>query len=192
MIRTLQLVFAPESTWQKIAQSRRSIGRILLLFLLPLMLLSSLAEGYSLEHWGEKRGEFGHPTTYASEQVLIFEAVQLGAGLLVILGGAWILRAFGESFHLRLRFTPCFTVTAYGLSPLYLARFLDAVPVLNTWFCWTVGLCACLYILYQGVGIVLEPQSTQGLGLYLLSFLGLGLLSALAHVVALAVLHGRI
>ena len=53
-------------------------------------------------------------------------------------------------------------------SPILLARFLDAVPALNTWL---LGLGALLSIsvLYHGIRLVLRPDQTKGFGIYLVS-----------------------
>jgi hypothetical protein len=192
MIRALQLILVPASTWQKIAQSKPSVVRTILFYLLPLMILGGIAEGFGLEHYGERRGDFNHLTTYTRQQVLIFEGVQIAAGLLVIAAGAWIVRSFSVSFHLQLRYTNCFTLAAYGLSPIYLVRLLEAVPIVGLWLYLCLGMVFAVFILYQGVGFILEPQPTQGMGLYLMCVLGLGLLSGLAHLLALALLHERI
>src|SRR4051812_20130356 len=48
MIKALLLIFAPERVWERIFRAPRSIGAILLTYLLPLLLISSLAEGYGL------------------------------------------------------------------------------------------------------------------------------------------------
>ena len=155
------------------------------------MLLSSLAEGYGLVQWGDKRGEFGHAVIVAQALAIRYEVTQLVFGLVLVFGGAKLIQWIGLSFHFHPIYSRCFTTTAYGLAPIFLARFLDAMPNLNTWVCWAMGASGSVYLLYSGIGLVLEPEQTKGFGLYLLIALILVLMSGLAHFAALAVLWGR-
>ena len=53
MIKALMLVFMPVRTWDEIVQAQRGVLKILTIYLLPLLLVTSLIEGYGLVHWGE-------------------------------------------------------------------------------------------------------------------------------------------
>ena len=53
MIKALLLIFRPSQTWGGIEAANRSIAFILCLHLLPLLLITSIAEGYGLMHWGK-------------------------------------------------------------------------------------------------------------------------------------------
>ena len=55
MIKALLLIFEPIATWEGIFRARRSLAFILVIYLLPLILLASAAEGYGLVHWGKCR-----------------------------------------------------------------------------------------------------------------------------------------
>ena len=189
MIKALQLIFAPGTTWQKIVETRRGIAFISMVFLLPLMILSCTVEGYSLWHWGKAEVTFGHRMGFATNAVITFEAAQLIAGMLVVVIGAQVVLWLGTSFQFRPRYSQCFTVAAYGLSPIFLARFLNVVPAMNPWVSWAIGITGCIYVLYQGVGLVLQPESTQGMGLYMLSGLVFFMLSGLAQLIALTILR---
>jgi hypothetical protein len=54
MIKALLLIFRPVQTWGGIDAANRSIGYVLCVHLLPLLLLTSLAEGYGLMTWGRE------------------------------------------------------------------------------------------------------------------------------------------
>ncbi len=57
MIKALLLIFDPNATWDGIIRARRSVGSILLIYLLPMLLLISACEGYGLVHWGKRQGD---------------------------------------------------------------------------------------------------------------------------------------
>lgn len=191
MIRAIQLVFAPAKAWTKIVQAKRGVLVTVLVSLLPLMLVSALAEGYALAHWGARQGSFDHHVIFSPEATIRFEMIQLGIGLAMVFGGAFLIQWMSDSFHLRPRFAQCFDLAAYGLSPIFLARLLHTIPALNIWILWAIGAFGCIYVLYQGIGIVLEPEQTKGFGLYLLTALVFTLLSGIAQLTVLAVLQGR-
>jgi len=52
MIKALFLIFEPIGAWERVVRAQRSLGFILTVFLLPLLGLTSLAEGYGLVQWG--------------------------------------------------------------------------------------------------------------------------------------------
>ncbi|MCL5098885.1 MAG: YIP1 family protein [Candidatus Omnitrophica bacterium] len=161
-------------------------------FLLPIVLLSDLVEGYVLVRWGGRAGPFERMITYNLDVVVRYASIQLILGLVMVGFGAVLIKWITDSFHLQPRFTQCFNLAAYGMSPVFLARFLHAIPTLNSWIIWAVGALGCIYILYQGIGIVLEPDQTKGFGLYLLSGLVFTILSGIAQLMASAILSGGV
>jgi uncharacterized membrane protein YecN with MAPEG domain len=192
MIRVFQLFFSPIETWQRIDETPRGVGGIFALSVLPLMLLSTLAEGYGLTHWGVPRGELGRVTKVSLDLALHYGLTQLALGVVMLFFGALFIRWIGDGFHTRIPYTACFKATAYALTPVFLARFLDAVPAINTWVCWAIGAAGTVSVLYHGVGLVLKPDQTKGFGMYLLCAVFLVLMSGLAHFVALAVLQEKL
>ena len=50
MIKALLLIFDPITTWDGIFRARQSMVSIVLTYLLPLLLLVSVVEGYRLVH----------------------------------------------------------------------------------------------------------------------------------------------
>jgi hypothetical protein len=179
-------------SWERIAKAKRSVVANLFLFVLPLMLLCSLVEGFALTQWGERRGIVVHSVNVSIDLAVRFEVAQLVLGLILLFLGAKMLEWVTESFRLPAGYTQSFTVIAYGYSPIFLARFLAVFPGLNAWICWALGVLGAIYILYHGVALVLQPDQTKGFGLYLMCRLILILFGGSTHLVALAVLHGRI
>ena len=61
MIKALLLIFEPICDWEGILRARRSLGFILALYLLPLLLITSAAEGYGLVALGQVAGRCWPP-----------------------------------------------------------------------------------------------------------------------------------
>ena len=191
MIKALLLIFEPIQAWDRITRARRSLVFILTFHLLPLLLLAAAAEGYGLVHWGKGQGALMKLKTFPLPEVVIYEFGQLLLSVGVVLVGAKIIKSLGETFHGRHTFTQAFTVTAYGLSPLFLLRLLDAFSSVNPWVSWTIGILLSVGVLYQGLPRLMEPDPPHALGLYLMSALLLAITTGLARFVTAWYLEGR-
>ena len=192
MITVLQLIFSPVQTWEKIAKAERGVLRILLIFVFPFLLTGLALEGFSLVRWGERRGEFDYVVKISREMAVVYTTSEFVLLLCSLFIGAKCLQWITHSFQVRTSFTPCFTLMAYGFGPIFLARYLDAVPGLNSWVCWILGALLSASALYHGVCLALKPEQTKGFGLYLVSMIIAFLSSGLSHFVAIAILHGKI
>src|SRR6266567_3399687 len=125
MIRALMLIFDPAGTWEKIESSPRNVGRIFFLFVLPLLLLSSVAESWGLIHFGIDHSAVvadlpARHVAVSPQLALRYEAVQLLLSLIILFGGAFLYRNIGEGFHRRHSYGETFTTLAYSMSPLFL------------------------------------------------------------------------
>jgi len=197
MIRALMLIVDPAGTWEKIESGPRNVGRVFFGFVLPLMLLSSVAESWGLIHFGLVRSAIvadlpARRVAVSLELALRYEAVQLLFDMIILFGGALLYRKIGEGFHRRHSYGETFTTLAYSMSPLFLTRIADAVPALNTWVCWAIGIFLAIAALYRGIPRIMKPDPSNALGLYLLCSLLLIASSGLAHFFANLVLQGKI
>jgi hypothetical protein len=191
MIQAIRLVITPSQTWERITSARRSPLRILAFYVLPLLLVGLALEGYSLVRWGEKRGDFGYLAKISEFEAVRYSVVQLALMLVSIVIAAKCVQWVAHSSQVRSAYWQCFMLIAYGFTPMVLARYLDAIPAINTWLCWTAGALLALSVLYHGVALALKPDQTKGFGLYLVSVMLVLLLSGLSHFIASAVLHGK-
>jgi hypothetical protein len=193
MIRALLLIINPSSTWEAIKNEQPSAVRISLSFLLPLLLLSSLGEAWGLLRLGVEQGPFTQRVATVSEHLALrYELIQAGFSLLVVYVGAVALKIIGASFHRRHSYAECFTTLAFSLSPLFLIRLLDAVPAVNTWVCYGIGIFLTLSLLYRGIPFIMKPDPSNALGLFMIcSFLLVGT-TALAHFLTVQVLEQKI
>lgn len=191
MIKALHLIFRPTEGWQGLAEAKRSVGTVLLVHTMPLLFLSGVLEGIGLVNWGEPRGGFGRLKLFPVNEAVIFEVSQFLLSLLVVFAGAFLLKTFGATFHGRHTFRQAFTAVAYGLSPVFLFRILDALPWISPYLTWAVGICISIGILYHGVPIMMEPDPPHAFGLFLMSALVLCASTGLLRFVTAWYLKGK-
>ena len=184
MIKALLLLVRPFQTWESIDRSARSIGYILLVHLLPLIILTSIAEGYGLTHWGKKhRGEASFIKHYELKEVIVIETAQtlLLTGMVFL--GAYAAQAFGGTFHRRHTYRHAFTAVAYGCAPLITMRFGDLSAWLNPWIPWAVGMVLTIAVLYYGLPCILKPDPPHAFGLFFMTSLTLVVINAMIRLV---------
>ena len=191
MIKALLLIFDPVGSWEGIFRARRSLGFILALYLLPLLLVTSAAEGFGLVHWGKKQGEFGRLNHFPLREAVLIEVAQILVSLVVVFGGASLIKAVGETFHGRHTYTQAFTAVAYSMGPFFLLRLLDTFPGLSPWVAWAIGMSLTVAALYQGVPRMMAPDPPHAFGLYVMSALLLVLISGLVRFATATYLQGK-
>jgi hypothetical protein len=191
MIKALLLIFNPVGTWDRIARAQRGFAFVFGVFFLPLLALTSFAEGYGLVRWGKLQQNVEYLKRFTPTEATTFEIIQVILWLTVVLVGAWTVKMLGETFHGRHSFTQTFTTVAYGLSPLLLFRVFDAFPSVNPWIPWIVGILLVMRLLYQGVPRMMQPDPPHAFGLYLMSTFLLVMTSGLARFVSAWYLEGR-
>jgi len=191
MIKALLLIFEPMATWNGILRAQRSMGFILVTYLLPLLLITSAVEGYGLVHWGKWQGEIGRLKTIPVGEVVLVEAVQILLSLGTVLLGANLVKSVGETFHGRHTYSQAFTAVAYSLGPLYLLRLLDGFAGVSPWVTWAIGICLTVGTLYHGVPRIMEPDPSHAFGLYVMSALLLVLVTGLVRFATAAYLQGK-
>lgn len=190
MLRALNLLISPEAAWQKAALKPPHPAWVLLISILPLMIATLAVEAYAVGKYGEMFGDIGRRAV-SQDRAIKYAVFYGAASLVVIFVGGGILKNVGESFNLRATYGTCFVLMAFAYSPIFLSRLLDAIPAINTWICWGVGVALSMRILYHGVGWWLKPEQTKGFGLFLLSFIYILVLSGLVHFASIQVLQGR-
>ena len=195
MLKALLLVLEPVTTWNKIFLARRGFAFILLLHLIPLLLVTSVCEGYGLVRWGKQRGqmqEVSHLKPFTRGEAVLFESAQFLLSLVLVFAGAHMVKSIGETFHGRHTYTQAFAAVAYGLSPLFLLRLLDTFPSVNPWVPWTIGILLSIGAMYHGLPRMLEPDPAHAFGLFLIGSLLLALVSGLLRFVTWWYLLGKL
>lgn len=190
MIKALLLIFSPVPAWERIVRAQRSFAFVLTIYLLPMLILAGAAEGYGLIRWGKLQRDVEFVKKFSAGEAVVYEIGQLLLGLGTVLLAAKIIKSLGETFHGRHTYTQTFTVVAYGISPFFLLRLMDAFPV-NPWISWSIGILLSMAVLYQGVPRVMQPDPPHAFGLYLASVLLLVIITGLARFVTAWYLQGR-
>jgi hypothetical protein len=179
MFLVLLMIFHPAGGWQRAAESGRSVARITLLHLMPMLLLGCVAEGAGMMRWGKRITQFGRLKTYALPDVLRFEVCHFAAGLVLVFAGAVILKSLGNTFHSRQKFVQAFTAAAFGLGPIFLLRVCDAFPAIPPLVSWAIGAVLTISVLYQGLPRVMKLDPGLAAGVYISSVILLVLASGI-------------
>ena len=190
MIKALFLIFEPEAAWNKVALSRRGLGYIVGLYLLPMMLIVGVAEGFGLVKWGRWQSAVGQIKLFTVREALIYETAELLLMAVIILAGAHFIKALGDTFQVRHTYAKTLTVVIYGLSPVFLLRLLDVSPTINLWMPWAIGIMLTIKVLYTGVPRIMLPDPPDAFGLYLMSALLLAMVTALERFITAGCLGG--
>jgi hypothetical protein len=167
MIKVFFLIFEPGATWERLAAQRRSVAFILATYLVPTLLLIAGVEGWGLLTMGKWQPGFQKFREFPLREVLVFEAAQFILALATVFVAALLFKKINETFREGHDYIPAFTVVAYGLSPMFLLRLLDAAPMINPWTTWVIGVVLSIWILYQGLPRVMMPDPVHAFGLYL-------------------------
>jgi hypothetical protein len=191
MIKALLLIFNPAGTWEGIFRARRSLVFVLVVYLFPLLLLASAAEGYGLVHWGKWQGEITRIKQFPIREAIVIETAQFLLALVVIFVGANMIKSIGETFHGRHTYNQTFTAVAYGLSPLFLLRLLDAFSGVSPWLTWAIGIILSIAVLYHGLPKMMEPDPPHAFGLFFMSALLLALVTGLVRLVTASYMQGK-
>jgi hypothetical protein len=191
MIKALFLIFSPGATWDRIVESRRSVGFILMIYVVPLVVLSCAAEAFGLVHWGKWQVAVSRLKHFSTGEAIIFELFQFLLWLGIVFLGSQLLKALGETFHGRHTFAQTFTTVGYSLGPLLLLHALDALRDLSPWVPWLVGILLSIGVLYHGVPRAMDPDPPQAFGLFMMSSLLLFLITGLARFFTAWYLQGR-
>jgi hypothetical protein len=202
MFKVFFLIFEPGVAWERIALARRGFVFILSTYLLPMILLGTAAEGWGLMTWGkwqpkfQKIREFTDHAAVSSagkyREIIGFEIVQTVLLILLVLVSALLLLRVSQTFHGRHTYLEAFTTIAYGFSPLFLLRLLDAGPMMSPWTTWGIGVGLTIWILYQGIPRVMQPDPTHAFGLYLSAMFVVVLTSGMARLITGMYLLGYI
>lgn len=190
MIKVFFLIFEPGVAWEKIAQARRGVVFITATHLLPLLLLVTAAESWGLHTHGKWQPYYGKFKEFLPPEIITFETVQFFLMLAVVFISAVLVLRISQTFNSRLTFLQAFTTVAYAFSPMFLLRLLDASATMYPAVPWLVGMGLMMWILYQGIPRVMQPDPTHAFGVYLSALFVMVLTSGLARLITAMYLLG--
>jgi hypothetical protein len=182
MIKVFFLLIEPGATWDKIAQARRGFAYITVIQLLPLILLSTALETLGLGLHGKWQERFQILKRFSESDVLTYGILQFFLSFAVVFVTALLVFKISQTFQDRLTFLQAFTTVAYGFSPMFLFRFLDYGASIHPAVTWLLGMGLTVWILYQGIPRVMQPDPTHAFGVYLSAMFVVILTSGLARL----------
>ena len=183
MIKAFFLIFEPGVAWARIAQVQRGFAYILGLYLLPMIVLSSVAEGWGLYHWGKWQPQFQKVRVFPHRaEIITIEVIQAGLFLIMVLLSALLLLKISQTFENRRNFLQAFTTMSYAFSPFFVVHLFDAGRMIHPATTWLIGIALTCWVLYQGIPLVMQPDPTHAFGVYLSSIFVILLTSGLARI----------
>jgi hypothetical protein len=193
MIFAILLIIVPGFAWERVVSARRGVLSITLFFLLPLVAATSIGEAYGLVHFGKEQATYKHTGQYTKltpAQATSFELIQAAGSLAIIFLCAYVVKSLCETFHMRHTYLQGFTSVAYGLSPMFLFRLLDMIPMLYPWIPWVIGIALSVGALYIGIPRIMNPDPSHAFGLYVMSSVLLVAATGLLQIVTAGYLMG--
>jgi len=169
MFQALIFMFEGAAAWDRIALQAPGIVRVFCLRLVPMMVITAALEGLGLAHWGKWQPEFRHYRIFTPNLIVTYEVAQSLLNLVTILLCAWLVQVMGRTFHGRDTYTygRSFTAVVCSLSPMFLLRLLDVLPIMSPYISWALGILLSVWVLYDGLPRLLLPDPTHAFGLYL-------------------------
>jgi hypothetical protein len=191
MIKALFLIFEPIVQWERVVQSQRGLKFMLFSYLMPMLLIVSAVEGFGLVEWGRWQSGIGQIKHFLLVEALIYEMGQLLLTYVVVAVCAHLVKSLGDTFHVRNNYQQAFTLVIYSLGPLFLFRLFDAIPAVNPWITWTLGMMLSIKALYYGVPRIMEPDPPNAFGLFLISAVLLAMVNGLQRFITAWYLSGH-
>jgi hypothetical protein len=192
MIKVFFLIFEPSVAWEKIVQARRGFVFITCVHLLPLILAGTALETWGLLHHGKWQSQFQMFKAFPKPEVYTFEITQFFLLFAVVFISALLVFKISQTFQDRLTFLQAFTTVAYGFSPMLLFHLLDASATMYPAVPWLLGMALTMWILYQGIPRVMQPDPTHAFGVYLSAMIVVVLTSGLARLITAMYLLGYV
>jgi hypothetical protein len=158
-----------------------------------MLLITAGLEGWGLRHWGKWLSAYQGYKRFPGETIILYEVGQVLLNLFLILVCARLIKMLGRTFHGRTTytFTRAFATVVYGLSPMFLLRLVDPFPTVNPMYTWLPGIVLSIWVLYDGLPRLLQPDPTHALGLYMTSAIVLFLCTGLIRVITGLYLMGN-
>lgn len=181
LIKDLLLIAKPIAAWNRLAAEPRSVPFIFSIYFLPLVLLASFAEGFGLMTYVQRHIVANAITRLDISKVLVYEGIEIALLLLVVFICAGFIKMFGNTCHRRNTLAQSLTLLLHALGPMLLIQLFNAIPGMNPWLTWSVGMLLAIGALYHGLPRILQPDAPSALGLFLGSALVLFMLLFLAR-----------
>ena len=157
----IALLYGPTQVWKTISDKKQSVSEIYFKFLIFFAAIPPASAFIGSTYVGWSVGENTYKLTTESALYLsIIAYVAILAAVAVIAAFVhWMAKTYGT----EPRYRRCLKLTAYSLTPMFLAGFLGAFPIL--WLDMLISLVAIamsVNLLYKGVPTIMGINEEKG------------------------------
>ncbi len=145
------LMYGPSKEWLNISQQKQSISHIYLTFLIFFAAIPPAAAFVGSTYVGWQIGA-GNTHTLTTESALYLSVIAYFAILIAVFVLSIFIQWMAKTYGAKPSLSECVNLTAYSFTPLFLAGFLGAFPIL--WLDMLVSLFAIgmsVNLLFKGV-----------------------------------------
>ena len=156
LTNALALLYNPNQEWKKISEQKQSIPHIYLTFLIFFAAIPPAAAFIGSTYVGWQIGS-GETHTLTTTSALYLSVAAYIAILVAVLVLSAFIRWMAQTYDSNPSLSECVNLTAYSFTPLFLAGFLGAFPIL--WLDMLISLVAIgmsIRLLYKGVPLVMN------------------------------------
>lgn len=185
MIRFWKLLKNPSPNWESLFEEPPSALKVFFIFFLPILILSVAVESagwYFLQISASFTNKAPQSMAVFEAQIIRWQGIQLGLTMGLLFFIPQILRWISVSFGVQLLYKDAFLFSLYALFPLVLVRIPDALPWINTWICWSIGLLVSFRLLYHGAPYLLQRKLAGAFGFFMVTFLVFIILNTISHL----------
>jgi hypothetical protein len=161
VISAIALIYGPTEVWKKISDKKQTVAEIYLKFLIFFAAIPPASAFIGSTYVGWTVGDSTYKLTAESAMMLSI------AAYFAILTAVAVIAAFvhwmAKTYGTEPRYRRCLKLTAYSLTPMFLAGFLGAFPIL--WLDMLITLVAIamsVNLLYKGVPTVMGINEEKG------------------------------
>ena len=183
----MRLLLATGENWDKEVEEVPQPWIVFGLYLVPIVVCGLLPEYLSLTHWGALKDARVQRGLTSPWNAFSHEAFCGVNSVILVFVAAWFLILTGSGVLCRINYRTSFTVITFSLAPLFLLRMLNAIPALDPWFVFGIGLFLSLAVLKRAIQRFIQPSPTQAFGLYISAALMIIALSATVRFINLPV-----
>jgi hypothetical protein len=176
VLKDFFLIVSPVTTWNRICSARRGVVFTLIYYLLPMMFVTAMIEGYGLILLGREQAAEGMNNRFIFQMVFVYEAGSLLLLLFFLVFAALFIKSFANACHTRNRVSQSLIVVLHAAGPVLLIQWLNVIPHIYLWLTWFFGAALAAATLYQGLLQVMKPDMPSAMGLFVSSALTVFLL----------------
>ena len=192
MLKGLFLLFEPLSCWEDVYHARPKWARVLFVGVLPVLVLSLIAECFHLVRYGKWQDVIGHQRIFTLHEAIVLGAAQLIIWLLFIVLSARLVQALTQTFHTRGSYEQALSVVGYSLTPMFVLQLFNALPFVSFWITFSIGILFTIRAMYHGLPRIMDPDPIHTFGLFLTSSMFVAIGGAIVRFVGWWYYRGHI